>query len=87
MARRLPAVVPPLRYQSSGATTVTTSVARRGAVSARHASLRTTFATVGGADALAAAICHLHMQVLRARLIEALPRTIAPLRPRKSILP
>lgn len=39
------------------------------------------------ADALAAAICHLHMQVLRARLIEALPRTIAPLRPRKSILP
>ena len=39
------------------------------------------------ADALAAAICHLQMQVLRARLIEALPRTIAPLRPRKSILP
>lgn len=39
------------------------------------------------ADALAAAICHLHMQVLRARLIEALPKTIAPLRPRKSILP
>lgn len=38
------------------------------------------------ADALAAAICHLHMQVLRARLTEALPRTIAPLRPRKSIL-
>ena len=39
------------------------------------------------ADALAAAICHLHMQVLRARLVEALPRTIEPLRPRKSILP
>ena len=38
------------------------------------------------ADALAAAICHLHMQVLRAHLIEALPKTIAPLRPRKSIL-
>jgi crossover junction endodeoxyribonuclease RuvC len=39
------------------------------------------------ADALAAAICHLHMQVLRARLTEALPKNIAPLRPRKSILP
>ena len=39
------------------------------------------------ADALAADICHLHMQVLRARLVEALPRTIEPLRPRKSILP
>jgi hypothetical protein len=39
------------------------------------------------ADALAAAICHLHMQVLRAHLIEALPKNIAPLRPRKSILP
>ena len=38
------------------------------------------------ADALAAAICHLHMQVLRARLTEALPKTIAPLRPRKTIL-
>ena len=37
------------------------------------------------ADALAAAICHLHMQVLRARLTEALPKSIAPLRPRKSI--
>lgn len=39
------------------------------------------------ADALAAAICHLHMQVLRARLIEALPKNMAPLRPRKSVLP
>jgi crossover junction endodeoxyribonuclease RuvC len=39
------------------------------------------------ADALAAAICHLHMQVLRARLFEAMPKNIAPLRPRKSILP
>ena len=39
------------------------------------------------ADALAAAICHLHIQVLRARLVEAQPRTNEPLRPRKSILP
>jgi crossover junction endodeoxyribonuclease RuvC len=38
------------------------------------------------ADALAAAICHLHMQALRAHLVEALPNHIAPL-PRKSILP
>jgi len=38
------------------------------------------------ADALAAAICHLHMQTLRAHLVEALPKNIAPLA-RKSILP
>jgi crossover junction endodeoxyribonuclease RuvC len=38
------------------------------------------------ADALAAAICHLHMQTLRAHLVEALPKNVAPLA-RKSILP
>jgi crossover junction endodeoxyribonuclease RuvC len=38
------------------------------------------------ADALAAAICHLHMQTFRARLVEALPNDIAPFRPRKSML-
>jgi Holliday junction resolvasome RuvABC endonuclease subunit len=38
------------------------------------------------ADALAAAICHLHMQTFRARLVEALPKNFAPFRTRKSIL-
>jgi crossover junction endodeoxyribonuclease RuvC len=38
------------------------------------------------ADALAAAICHLHMQTFRARLVESLPKNIAPFRTRKSIL-
>jgi crossover junction endodeoxyribonuclease RuvC len=38
------------------------------------------------ADALAAAICHLHMQTFRARLVGALPKKIAPFRTRKSIL-
>lgn len=37
------------------------------------------------ADALAAAICHLHMQTFRARLIEAMPQKVAPFRARKSV--
>jgi crossover junction endodeoxyribonuclease RuvC len=39
------------------------------------------------ADALAAAICHLHMQTFRAHLAEPMPEVIAALAPRKSILP
>ena len=39
------------------------------------------------ADALAAAICHLHMQTFRARLVETLPKDNAPFGPRKSIVP
>lgn len=38
------------------------------------------------ADALAAAICHLHMQTFRARLVEALPKDIAPFQRRKTIV-
>ena len=38
------------------------------------------------ADALAAAICHLHMQTFRARVAEALPGTISCLSSRGSIL-
>ncbi len=38
------------------------------------------------ADALAAAICHLHSQVLRTRLVDALPANIERVRSRRSIL-
>jgi crossover junction endodeoxyribonuclease RuvC len=38
------------------------------------------------ADALAAAICHLHMQTFRTRLAENLPKNTAPFRTRKSII-
>jgi crossover junction endodeoxyribonuclease RuvC len=38
------------------------------------------------ADALAAAICHLHMQTFRARLTESLPKNIAAYRAGKSVL-
>jgi hypothetical protein len=34
------------------------------------------------ADALAAAICHLHRQTFQARLLEALPVTVAKMRQR-----
>jgi crossover junction endodeoxyribonuclease RuvC len=37
------------------------------------------------ADALAAAICHLHSHRFRARLADTLPKNISPLRTRKSI--